>query len=329
MKKKTPSVFAVSGGQDLLRKRFLQQVITDQEKEGWKVEYVDGTELAEVFGQTGSVFDFEGVSSEDKLIFVVTNPNKADLDLLKEHAVKSDQDKVIILNIEGEPDGRTKFGQFVKTLQTHSNHPKPQFWDEVDVAAKFCVTEASLHNKTLDAALAAEMARKISTDLGFLAFEIQKMAILADLDDSKAIQVKHVLGGRAMIAQAIIAPMTDALADRNQKALIKALFQIHKGSKGDPTMRVTALLWNTFSKWLGITEMLEQGVGSDDASSRLKINPWYYKNKLLPQVQHWTRADVVKLIQVLAEAERAVLNGQLNPWAKLTTGLLGVCGSSR
>ena len=326
-----PSVFAVTGGQGFLRRRFLRNVIKSQIAEGWKVDHADGAvpgELREVLGQGGSIFDDD---NDINTLIVVSNPNKADLDILKKHSSEPGQDIVLLLDLEGEPDGRTKFGAFIKSLgkTAHSNHPKPPFYDEVDVAAKFCVEESKLHGKTMGFDIAQAMAKRISTDIGFLSFEIQKMAILADYDKSEAITNEHVKAGMALMSGAIVSPMIEALEARSRPLLFRSLNQIKKGSKGDPTMRIIPLLWVSLSKWLPISELMEQGVAADDGAARLKINPWYYKNKLVPQLQRWPRADVVKLVQVLAGAERAVLNGGVNPWAVLVTGLLGVCGGSR
>ncbi|MFA6234558.1 MAG: hypothetical protein WC824_10305 [Bacteroidota bacterium] len=328
-KKHFPSVFVVSGAQDFLRRRFLNGVVKGQQNEGWLVEYVDGSvtgELRDSLNQGGSFFE----SDEDrKTLIVVSNPEKADLELIKEHVEEQEPDAVLLLDLEGEPKGNTKFGQFVKALgkNAHSNHPKPAFWDEVEVAARFCVTEAKSRGKILEENLANELARKVGTDLGFLAFEIQKMAMLADIDQSETIRVDHVQGGKAVMSEAILSPLTDALIFRNRNLMAISLNQIRKSSKRDPTLRIAGFLWATVSKWLAVSEFLKSGVGLDEGASKLKLNPWFFKNKLVPQVQRWPCEDVLKLVHVLAGAERSVLNGNLNPWVVLVTGLLGVCGT--
>lgn len=320
-----PSVFAVTGGQELLRRRFLQGVIKSWIADGWKLDKADGAvpgELQEVLSQGGSIFDYD----EHKTLILVSNPTKADLDTLKEHAKIPGQDIILLLDSPGEPDGRTKYGQFIKTLgkTAHSNHPKPALWDEVEVAVQFCIAEAKSHGKTLDPSLSAGLVRKIGTDLGFLAFEIQKMVMLANEDKSDVLTADHVKGGMAPMAGAIMTPLMDALTVRSKPAIFRSLAQIRKASKDDPTIRITSFMWSTVSKWLAISDLVEQGVGADDGAARLKLNPWYYRNKLLPQVQNWPRLDVIKLVKVLAGAERALLNGGVNPWVVLTVGLLGL-----
>jgi len=166
----------------------------------------------------------------------------------------------------------------------------------------------------------------VSTDLGFLSFEIQKMAMLADLDNSDIITKEHVKDGMAPIAKAVVNPLTEALEARSTVALIRSLDHIQKNTKGDATMQIAGLLYATVSKWFSIRDLLDQGVSNpDDGASRLGINPWFYHNKLLPQVQKWSRGDIVDLIKVLANAQRAVLNGGIDPWNVLVSGLVGVC----
>lgn len=323
---KMPSVFAVTGGQEFLRRRFLQGVIKSEVASGWKLDKADAavpSELQDALDQSGSIFDYD----DHKTLIVVSNPNKADLDLLKEHAKVPGQDTVLLLDSPGEPDGRTKYGQFIKTLgkAAHSNFPKPAMWDEVDVAVQFCIAEAkNPGGKTLEPNLAGQLVRKIGTDLGFLSFEIQKMVMLANEDKSTVLTAEHIKGGMAPMAGAILTPLMDALTVRSKPAIFRSLAQIRKASKDDPTIRIIAFMWSTVSKWLAISDLVEQGVGVDDGAARLKLNPWYYRNKLIPQVQYWPRSDVISLVKVLAGAERALLNGGINPWTVLTVGLLGL-----
>jgi len=322
-------IYAVTGDQDVLRQRFLQKTIDDQKALGWQVVYVDGADpngLKDALAYRDSFFgsDDDGDVTVTQTVIVVENPHKIDIEFLKNY---KDENMVLLLHHDKVLDGRTKFGTFVKSLKkNHSEHKKPPFWEEITTAQGFCIEEAKRYQKTLSDGLALAIAKQVSTDLGFLSFEIQKMAMLADLDNSDIITKEHVKDGMAPIAKAVVNPLTEALEARSTVALIRSLDHIQKNTKGDATMQIAGLLYATVSKWFSIRDLLDQGVSNpDDGASRLGINPWFYHNKLLPQVQKWSRGDIVDLIKVLANAQRAVLNGGIDPWNVLVSGLVGVC----
>ena len=112
---KAPTVFAVTGDQELVRRRFLNGILQDWKIRGCKIEHVDASiegELSRAMVPAGTLFDI----SDQKVILVVENPNKVDSDFLKGHASDLDSDITLVLDLPGEPDGRTKFGKFVKSL---------------------------------------------------------------------------------------------------------------------------------------------------------------------------------------------------------------------
>lgn len=327
--KSSSSVLAITGGQEVFRKRFLGNTVKHLVATGFRIEYADAAQkgdLTSAMTQGGSIFD----SGDQKIAIIVSNPEKADLNLLKEHFASGDSDVVLILDYPGEPRGNTRFGIFLKTLgKFHSNHPLPSVWQADEVASKFCVDEAKNRGKTLDPSLAASLVKTVGTDIGFLTFEILKISMLASIEGSDVILESHIKDSMAVLTEASVAPLMKALAARNRYFLAKSLFRIRKTSRGDPTMRISGLIWSSVSKWLAISELMSQGVSASDGAARLKINPWYYEKKLVPQVQLWPRSDVVKLIKVLSGAERTVMTGGIDPWAVLVAGLLGVCGGSR
>mgnify|MGYP001248618850 CR=1 FL=1 len=324
-----PSVLAVTGAQEFLRRRYLKGVQRSFLEQGYKLDYADGSDKSELltalYGTTDLFLD-----DDRKTVVFVSNPEKADINLIKGHSEKKDQDVVLVLDHPGEPRGNTRFGIFVKSLgKAHANFPEPPFWEAERVAASFCMNEADSYGKTLTLDKASALVQRVGTDLGFLAFEIQKMCILADVDGSDEITVDHINDGMAPLLQASVNPLMEALAMRDRKGIMRSLERIRLTAKDDPTIQITRLLWVSVSKWLAASDLVEKNVPPDDAASRMGIKPWLYVNKVLPQVRRWPRKDVAKLVRVLAGAERAVFNGGIKPWAVLTTGLIGVCGGPR
>ena len=324
MSKKTefPSVLVVSGSQELLRRRFIANVKATQEKAGWTTEDVDGEDA----GAVRDVLDGGGLFSTNRVLAVVYNPQKVSLDLLARHQESKDFVTTLLLHIEGEPDGRTKFGKMVKKLgSVHKGFPKPKEWDEPGLAAQFMVDEAKLHGRTMDKALAGAFVSRVGTDLGVCAFEVEKAAMLATLDGSVEITGKHIKGAMAPISEASVGPIMDALASRNRKKLSKALAKLAATSKDpdDQVIRICRFLGSAVNKWISAA-YLDQ-MSPADAAAELGINPWYFEAKILGPAKRWGKAGTVRLASDLAAAERAVLNGAIRPWTVLTARLLGAC----
>jgi DNA polymerase III delta subunit len=327
VKKPTPpgSLFAVSGSLYHLRRRYLQGIISKNISQGWRIDYVDGKnvgELRRALSVSGGVF-FEGGT-----LIVVTNPEKADLELLEQHRDSGDRETILLLDYDGEPKGNTKFGKFLDGLGVHhrSFSIPSEPWKLETAAVDFCVAEAKHHGKTLDSGLAKSLIDRAGTDFGFLAFEIQKMAMLADVDHSDTITVKHIKEGMALVSHALAFPVVEALASRNKVKLAQALSRVRQTSKDNPTMGICRLIGASVLKWLEVVDLFRRGLGSEEVAAKLEMNPWYLKNKMAPQIAKWDWRGICRIVQALAESERAVLNGQIDAWIGLTARLLEVCG---
>jgi|SaaInlLV_10m_DNA_2_1039722.scaffolds.fasta_scaffold05902_4 DNA polymerase III delta subunit len=316
---KFPSLLVVSGSEVLLRRRFLKHIKATQLAAGWGVEDVDGSDSMAV----RDVLD-GGMFVVGNVLGVVHTPQKMDLDLLAKHHAAKDYEVTLLLHIEGEPDGRTKFGKFVKKLgNVHKGFPKASEWDAPKVAAKFIHSEVKDQGMTIRPALASALVSRVGSDLGMLAFEVQKMVLLAQTAGVTAIEAEQVKGAMAPIAEAAVAPIMDALATRNRKRLSKALAQIRRTSRGDPTMRICRFLGSSVTRWVQAAHL--DNLPPRAAAGELGINPWFFENKVLPPARLWGKAGTVRLAADLAASERAVLNGAVSPWTVLTARLLAAC----
>jgi len=314
-----PSLLVVSGGQTLLRLRFLHELIATQRSEGWAILKVNGTDPLAVRDALGG-----DLFVARKTLAVVTEPTKIDLDLLQLHATDTNTDTTLLLHIEGAPDGRTKFGKFVKKLDgSHKAFPLPTEWKAPDVAVEFVVAEVKLHGYTIRPALARALVNRVGSDLGLLRFEIQKMVLLAHANGSEIVDKAEVKGGMAPIAEASVGPMIEALAARDQKRLAQALHRVRKTSKYDPTMRICRFLGSTVIKWMQATHL--ENMPPKAAAMELGLNPWYFENKILPPATRWGKKGTVQLVTDLAASERAVLSGAQSPWTVLSARLLAAC----
>jgi DNA polymerase III delta subunit len=234
----------------------------------------------------------------------------------------------LLLHIDGEPDGRTKFGKAVKSTWSavHKNFPLPSDWQGPKVAAEFVQAESLRLGCQTPAALAMALVDRSGTDLGVLAFEVEKIVMLAKLAGVTVIEPKHVRGGMAPIAEASAVAVTEALSDRNTKKLVKALQALHKTSKEDPTMRVARLVGTAATRWLQALYL--DSLPPKAAAEELGVNPWHFETNILPAAQRWGKAGTISLITDLAASERALLNGACDPWIALCSRLVAACQSS-
>jgi len=321
---KYPPLLVVSGSEDLLRQRFIKHVKATQKAAGWIVEDTDGTDPAAV----RDALEGGGLFTTANVLAVVHQPQKMDLDLLTRHHESKDYVTTLLLHIEGEPDGRTKFGKFVKKLAAvHRGFPKPTEWKAPEVAAGFIVEEAKLHGMSITPALAHALVSRVGADLGMLTFEIEKMALLAEAAGVTVIGTDQIKGGMAPIAEASVAPISDALAARNVKKLSRALVRVRQTTSTDPTMRISRFLGSSVQRWLQAVHL--DNLPPAAAAAELKMNPWYFENKILPAAKRWGKEGTVRLATDLAASERALLNGAISPWTVLTARLLAACAGVR
>lgn len=321
----TPPVLAISGAQELLRIRCLKRTIKEQEDKGWDVQRVDGSDK----GAVDTALCPQVFSTSSKALVVLDHPERVSLDLLQSQSQMKDPDTVLLLHYPGTPRANTKFATFLKGLGSkHKHFPLPEKWNVAKEAAIFCIDESRAYGKTLDPSLAAGLVALVGGNLGVLAFEVQKICLLADVEGASTLGVDHVKGGAAPLAEATLNPVISALSQRDRRRLLVALQRVQRTWRRDPTIPVCRFLGAVSLSWFGCSSLAEEGITGEEAARRLHMVPWYYSNQVAPYARLWPSADLKKLVNVLAESERGVLNGHLDPWVGLTARLLSVCGGA-
>ena len=316
-----PPLLVVSGSQDLLRRRFLREVVVTQRALGWTVLGVNGASLSDV----REAIEGDPFVPVDTLA-VVINPEKVPVEVLEKHHESKDYQTTLLLHIEGDPDGRSKLGKTLKAswAAIHKSFPEPSEWQAAKVAAEFVQAEMLRHKLTIPTSLATLLVDRSGADLGVLSFEVDKIATLTKVMGATVVDAIHLKGGMAPIAEASVFPIVDALGARNTKKLMKALTALRRTSRDDPTMRVSRLLATNVLKWLRATYLSQ--LPPKAAADELGVHPWVFESKILPAVQRWGQKGATQLVADLAAVERAVLNGAQDPWVILSTRLLSACG---
>jgi len=328
---KHATLTVVSGDEDFRRRREISRIIALQRKNGWCVEKVDG-ETPGVLDAVMTRNPFIGDSSE-KLLVVVSNPEKVDIETLHHHWLKGDGDTVLLCDYDGNPPGNTKFGQLCEELKSHHKAFKsPKEFKRAEMAMEFCISEARSYGLSIPSDLVEGIInpRVIGTDLGLLYFEMQKIAMLAEADGVKEISRKQ-LTCLAALSETPVNHVQDALLKRNKDGLLRAMTRVWKTHKDNPTMHTTKVIGPAAMQWLMVAHLLQKKADSEEIIAALSkgekpANGWWVTNIVIPPVRKWTVRDLTRLINGLAETERAVLSGAINPWVILTTKLMGVCG---
>lgn len=315
---KIPPLLIVSGDQDLLRRRFVAQVVSAQQAAGWSVEEVPGEDTGAVrVSMEGNPFLAQDV------LCVVRNPHKLPLEMLERHHESKDSTTTLLLHIEGLPDGRTKFGKFVKANSgIHKSFPKPKEWEAPKVATQFVLDELKSLGKTISEPIAGALVKRVGPDLGQLVFECRKLAWLVS---GSEVAAADVAGAMASVSEAALVPIQEALSLRDTKRLVRALDRVKQTSQYDPTMRVTRFLGATVQTWIQVVYL--EHLPPKVAAEEIGMNAWFFENKVLPAVRQWGKKGVVELARCLAESERAVLQGSISPWVVLEAGLIAAVQS--
>lgn len=320
-------VVAITGSEEYLRQRDVSATINAQIKSGWHVEYVDGASS----GSLESALGTGGFFLENpRILVVVTNPEKVKVEILQEHQASGNTDVVVLLDHEGDPKGNTKIGKFIQGLgKWHRNFPVPdKEYKRKDQAERFCTEEARRRERVLPDNVASQMVDRLGTDLGFLAFEVLKVCVLAEAEGVKEITLEMVKGSMAPLNSTEALVIADALMGKNPSAVTLALRRVRKSSKDDPTIQVSQQVGGVVLGWLETASLRDQGKTPDEIVALLGKNDWYVKNKLLPQLQRWTVPELVGLVQSLAQAGQAQRSGSISPWTFLCSHLLRACRAS-
>ena len=314
-----PALLVVSGKEGFLRRRFLAEFLEERRSDGVSIEIIDGEPPRSVEqALDGGMFFSQRMA-------VVENPEKGNLDTYKAHAEVKDPQTILLLHVEGQPDGRTKFGKWVKSLskKVHQNFPLPDKFKEEEAAITFLEEEVRRCGKSFGhPELSRALVSRCGYDFGFLALEVKKMVAIVDHHGTNIITSEILKGVLGSLTQSHVGPVIDALTKRDKAKLMKALSLIPTKPR-DPSMLISGALQKTVLRWFQVLNL--DALPTQEMARILKANHWFIKNKVLPVAKHWGMRDILRLIEVLANAERSVLSGHINPWRGFCANLILAC----
>lgn len=320
-----PPVVAVSGPVALLRRREIEKAIRGARRKKRRIEWVSG-ETAELDTLMASTVFFD----DEKLLIIISEPDKLDPEKVLAHSQSGDTQAVWVLNYDGT---LRKNSKLFKLLQKHSilhmTYSEPEPWKAEGWAVKFLVKEAKAHKKVLPEPLAKAMIRICGTDLGLLSFEMLKLNAYLNALGETEIKPEHVRGTLAVLTEASLFPLVDAVSQANEAAVLKQLANIERTHNGDPTMRVCAMLASSITSWLHAAGELKSGMGAEEAARSVGTSVARMRRSMMPAVSQWGESGLIDLMKVVTGVERAVKTGRANPWMLLQARLAASCRDSR
>jgi DNA polymerase III delta subunit len=315
-KKRLPPVLLVSGNQGLLRDRRLREIIYGCEKSGWAVEELDSfDEIHNYLSGFASLFS-------GKRVALWKSKEKFDATMVKEFAKDPSPNLSLLFCYPGTPTAKSDFGKLVKAFpKTHSIFTKPSDFKLEEAAIEFCVAEFKLHGMVISGNLAAALVRKVGSDFGIVSFEVLKATELARAQGVTEIVPEILKGSMAVLAEASIWPLLEALENRNGRATANVLERLGETGRRN-TMKVLGTLRATLLTCAQAAELHERGVSPKEAAEIVGSHIYRYQKTILPLARNWGRNRLFVLLEKLAKAERAVLSGGIDPWNTLVSGIL-------
>ena len=315
-----PPVIAVTGTDKFLAGRFVREGIAVAEKQGRRVSTLDGEEHEALQGCLSGGFMFS-----DEQLVILTNPIKADMDMLWRHHEAKDNGVVVVVYHEGALAKSTRLWKhFVSKIPKpyHRQIDAPPFYEMDEYAANFVVKEAKRHGKGISKDSATALVRAVGTDLGVLSFEVFKVGCLLDSLGLETIGKDHLAKVVANLGGSDVNALVDAVAMMQPVAIMRKLAQIQKGASGDPTIMVCRRLGTQALKWLQSAALVERGIPVTEAARAMGVNRFYYEKNILPVARAWSKDVFLRLFRNTVEVEKGVKKGHLHPWAELETLLV-------
>jgi len=319
-------VMAVSGSDDFRVRRFIQTVTQNQVRLGWDVLWVTGDNK----GELEEALMPDPLGSAPSRLVIISKPENLSLAFLKETAKAPWAGITLLLHCSGDP-GKGAFWTFAASLgkTLHRTFPEPKPWDVEKEAIEFCIAEAKAKNKTLSAGLAQSLVVLSGPDLGVLSFELQKLSMLADIDKVTTITENHLVQGRAPLAETSMIRIVDALSAKDTKRLALMLRRVRETRKEVPVMELVGWVMPPVVRWLVGRDLQEKGVPHEQAAAQMGFHGFRYKKEVIERMGRWSKPELVQILRALAEAQRNVVTGILDPWAVLSARLLGLCAGTR
>lgn len=167
----------------------------------------------------------------------------------------------------------------------------------------------SSHLRTLefqiDPMAVQAITERLGTDLQRISGELEKLMLLRGPE--KRITLEDVEQTVGYSPLATVWQWSEAILNRDASLAVQLLEELLE--KGEEPIYCVALLAKQFEKMILTKEMVQQKVPHPTIAQKIN-KPVYYLQKYLDQLAQFTMTDLMKALQVLSFADRALKTGQ-------------------
>jgi len=317
-----PPVVVLSGSHEYLRSREVHEAVSVADAVGRSVEYLKGTDRDEITQTVSST----GIFFKEEVLVVVDDPENIDAELVINHHESADNTTVLLLHQKGAIKAKTNLAKIVKALPDRfvAKFEKPKPWEEAEHAANFCAKEARKFGIRLDVPLAMAIVQNAGVDLGVLSWEARKLAYLLGSKGETVVKAEHIKQTIASFAELGPKPVVEALEKRDLSATSRALSNMrrtHAGNLGGATLLACAWIGRSATSWLHVAALNDEGYKVGEISSRTGEHEFKVRNIYLPIARRWGKGRLTSLVKSIAQVQRSVRGGHVNPWVELECAL--------
>lgn len=326
-----PPVTVIAGTQDFFRRRELQAAATAADRAGRRVERMVGSDrdaLSRLLSATGVFFS-------DKVLVIVHQPDGCDAEMLIPHGTQTDNDVAVLLHYEGDLEKARKKSTMAQVAakidkRFTANFLAPKPWEAQEYAEKFVQKEARRLKLSIDAPLVTNLVTIVGSDLGVLAYELSKAHAVCRGNNTMEVTGPLLRQSIAAISEAGAQPVVEHLGARNVGRLARALTAMRRTHASDPTMKGIAFVGRNILQWLQAASLISAGISPEEISREMEVNPWIFRNKISPIAKKWGEKNLANLLSDLADIERGIKSGHVNPWVEFESALIkAVTGGRR
>jgi len=183
-------------------------------------------------------------------------------------------------------------------------HPKFKTWDRNNEVVKWIGFEAERSGIRLGKGLDEALFNMVGHDLGRLAGEIQKLALLVGRGNEATLEKLRLVLSPSPTAEAW--QVAEAVADKDFRRAMNLLSTLYKGEGDDANVPIAYALMKQIEKLMTARYMLDSNMAEADMASALGIHPFRFKNTILPMVRKHTMPDLIRHMKKLTALDAGV-----------------------
>ncbi len=290
----------VFGGEDYLLDR---ERIRARSWTGRQVVTVDGDGLADhelvEICRTGT-FD------ESLRVVILDEANKIKGDkALKAYIKEKDENDtttilVAIVRSDKLPEVWAQAGKKGRVIE----RPKLKTYDRNNEVVKWCGEEAKRVGIRLGKGVDEALFAFIGHNLGALAGEIGKLALLVGRGNEASVEHLKLVLAPSPSAEAW--QVAEAVADKDFRRAMNLLSTLYKSEGDDANVPIAYALMKQIEKLMTARYMLDAKMTEDEMASALGMHPFRFKNALLPMVRKHEMRDLIRHMKKLALLDAGV-----------------------